>query len=197
MREETELILSLVLIVLLAAINYRVLEVQAGAAPDIHDSFEPVPLAESEQPLLPAWEIVLGAVMVVAASTTGILAYRKRARANPIESAEDRAHRRLAEAATALADPKSLYTELNSILTEYVGARAGISATRRTSLELQQFFESSGLMDVKFQTELAGFLADCDRAKFSPSPQLGWNRERAIADCRTIIATIETSHAAF
>jgi hypothetical protein len=197
MREETELILSLVLVVLLAAINGRVLDVQTGAAPDIHDSFEPVPLAESEQPLLPAWTIILGAVMVIAASGTGVLAYRKRVGASPIESAEDRAHRRLAAVAGAPVDSKSLYTELNSILSEYIGARSGVPATRWTSAELQQFFERSDLVDVKFQAALAGFLADCDRAKFSPSPQPGWNRDAAIADCRSIIASIESSHAAF
>lgn len=197
MREETELILSLVLIVLLGAINCRVLQAQAGAPSDIHDSFEPVPLAEPEKPLLPAWVIILAAAIVVAVSTAGIMVYRKRARSGPIESAEDRAYRRLAAAAIAPADSKSLYTELNIILTEYVDARSGIPATRWTSVELLQFFERSAVVDVKLQTVLAGFLADCDRAKFSPFPQPRWDREGAIADCRSIIASIESGHAAF
>jgi hypothetical protein len=176
MREGTELILHLVLAAALVA------------APDIHDSLEPVVLAEPQGLWLPAWAIAVAALIVVAALTTGMLLYRKRARAGA--SPEDRTRRRLAKAAIANLDSKSLYTELNNILIEYVDARSGIPATRRTSLELQQLFERRDDVDAKFQTTLAGFLADCDHAKFSPSPPVDCNRESAIADCRTIIAGI-------
>jgi len=153
--------------------------------PDIRDSLEPLALPDATNP----WIFVLSAAAIVTAAIIIWLAWRARSRPGPIESAEDRAHRRLA--AIDCSSSRALYTELHNIFVEYLERRVVADASRCTTPELLDLLENTAAIQVAWRMSLKAFLMSCDRAKFSPSV-FKCEPSEAVADCLGLIDKLAT-----
>jgi hypothetical protein len=165
---------------------------QPTLADDIHDELAVVPMPAHEFP----WEESLAGLVLLLLVLAVIVCYRRRRRPIPIESAEDRARRRLAELAALTApDPRTYHTELSGILVEYVETRLALRSTRLTSSEIVSEFRRNGVMGSPWQAMLCEFFSTCDRAKFA-----GGGAEPDLADalrqCHRIINELSIQAAA-
>ena len=160
--------------------------VRGQSIPDIRDSMEPLELPPSS--------VVLSVIPYIAAAlllaTFLLWRYRSRSRkANP-ESPEFYAQRRLAS--TAYTTSRAFYADLYDIFVEYLESRVLINASRCTAPELLHILTEAGFMSPDWRTRVAGFLADCDRAKFS-SWEPDCDPEAAIAECNALISEVGTA----
>jgi hypothetical protein len=178
MRREREVIVAAIFLLSAAASGQNI--------PDIRDSME---LAEAPDPLNALIVIPFAAVILILAIAMW-LRRRARVRRAAGESPEARAHRRLADLATG--EARASYTELHRIFVEYLEGRALIKASRCTTPELIGVLADEGIMSAEWRASVEVFLADCDRAKFSP---LGPEREpeAAAAECRALINQVATA----
>jgi hypothetical protein len=162
-------------------------------ADDIIDALEPAALPVHEFP----WPAALIAAAVALLLMLAILVYRRRTRHAPAASLEQCARRRLRElSASAGMDARAFHAELAAILVEYAEARLGLRGTRLTSAEIVREFRRNGVMSAAWQTSLAGFLQDCDRAKFAPNPENEWDSQARVARCRALIDELAAAAAA-
>jgi hypothetical protein len=153
--------------------------------PDIRDSLEPLALPDAANP----WIFVLSVAAIVFVAIIIWMAWRARSLPGPIESAEDRAHRRLA--AIECSSPRALYTELHSIFVEYLERRVVAGASRRTTPELLDLLDDTAMIQAAWRTSIQAFLASCDHAKFSPSA-FNCEPSEAVAECRGLVDKLAT-----
>jgi hypothetical protein len=178
MRKQLEYAAPTVLLLIASAASGQTI-------PDIRDSLEPLPLPNETNP----WIFVLSGAAIVIVAIAIWLVQRARSRPGPVESAEDRAHRRLA--AIECSSPRALYTELHNIFVEYLERRVVADASRRTTPELLDVLENTTAIQAAWRTSIQAFLASCDRAKFSPS-EFKYESSEAVADCRGLIDKLAT-----
>jgi hypothetical protein len=153
--------------------------------PDIRDSLEPLALPDATNP----WIFVLWAAAIAIGAIITWLVWRARSRPGPIESAEDRAYRRLA--AIEYSSPRALYTELHGIFVEYLERRVVAGASRRTTPEILDLLDNSAMIQAAWRTSIQAFLASCDHAKFSPS-EFKCEPSEAVAECRVLVDKLAT-----
>jgi hypothetical protein len=153
--------------------------------PDIRDSLEPLALPEETH----WWIFFLSAAAILILAIAIWLIRRPRSRQGHIESAEDRAHRRLA--AIECSSPRALYTELHDIFVEYLERRVVVDASRCTTSELVDLLENTAAIQVAWQRSIKAFLASCDQAKFSPSV-FKCEPSEAVAECRGLVDKLAT-----
>lgn len=154
--------------------------------PDIRDALEPLTLPEETHRL--AFSIATVAVLLLAVAIWLIWRSRARLRQSAMESAEARAHRRLG--IIEYASPRVFYTELHDVFIEYLESRVVTESSRRTTPELIEVLETSGIQ-VDWQRSIKDLLYKCDNAKFSP---LFADSEPAasVAECLGLIKRLAT-----
>ena len=178
MRRRRDIVFAVILLLSAAASGQNI--------PDIRDAME---LAEPPEPASPLIAISVAAVILILALGMW-LRRRLRSRRGSIESPEARAHRRLAELRST--EARASYTELHSIFVEYLEGRVLIKASRCTAPELVEVLANAGMMSAEWRSSVEVFLADCDRAKFSPSePER--EPEAAAEECRALINQVATA----
>jgi len=155
----------------------------AGQTPDIRDS---LPVLEPPDPWTP---LVLApyAVAILILAVLIWLMRRSRSRRHSGESAEHRAHRRLASLAPST--PRIVYTELHSIFVEYLESRVHVKASRCTTPELLEVLSDTHLLSENWHASAEVFLADCDRAKFSSAEPVR-EADAAVDACRALIGQV-------
>jgi hypothetical protein len=176
MRKQLDLAVAAILVLFNAITSGQTI-------PDIRDS---LPVLEPPDP----WTPLTLAPYVVAILILALLIWlMRRARSGRYsgESAEDRAHRRLASLAPST--PRLTYTELHSIFIEYLESRVLVKASRCTTPELLDVLSNTRLLSENWYASVEVFLADCDRAKFSSSEPVR-EPDAAAAGCRTLIGQI-------
>jgi hypothetical protein len=156
--------------------------------PDIRDSMEPLDL--------PQPSVVLNLLPYVAAALLiAVLIYwryRSRSRRGNTESPESYAQRRLAN--VAYTTSRAFYGELHIIFVEYLESRVLTKATRCTTPELLQTLTEADFLSADWRASVAGFLADCDRAKFSSwEPEPDGEPDAAVAECNALINQVATA----
>jgi hypothetical protein len=182
MRKQREWAASAMLLLFAAAASGQTI-------PDIRDSLEPLVLPpDSNGPLI----YVFSAAGILILAILISLIRRSRARFGTNESPEARARRRLST--IMFTGPRALYTELHNIFVEYVESRYRIEASRCTTPELLDLLASTHVMSADLHRSIETFLADCDRAKFSPS-ELACEQEAAVTECLGLINQV-TAHIA-
>ena len=162
-------------------------------ADDIIDKLEPVSLPVHEFPWLEVSIAAAAALLIVLA----VYIYRRRKRPTPVESLEERVRRRLGDlAALPVPDPRGFHAELSGLLMRYAEERLGLRGTRLTSAEVMCEFRRNGVMGAAWQDALAGFLRECDRAKFAPGMDAGWDPTERLARCRALFEELAATAAA-
>jgi hypothetical protein len=154
--------------------------------PDIRDSLEPLELPDRSGPLM----LVPWAAAIVIVAILIWFSIRSRFRQGSVESPEACAERRLVNIANT--GPRAFYTELHSIFVEYLDNRVLIKASRCTTPELLDLLANAHLMSADWCLSVEAFLADCDRAKFSPA-QSDRGPDAAVAECRALISRVATA----
>jgi hypothetical protein len=154
--------------------------------PDIRDAMEPL---EIPQPsvvfnLLPYFALVLILALLI------WLKYRSRSHRGNTESPEANAQRRLATIAHTTS--RVFYAELHSIFVEYLESSVLIKASRCTTPELLHILADADLISTDWRASVEGFLANCDRAKFS-SRQPDCEPDAAVAECKALIMQVATA----
>jgi hypothetical protein len=178
MRKQLEYAAPAVLLLIAAAASGQTI-------PDIRDSLEPLPLPNETNP----WILVLSGAAIVIVAIAIWLVRCARSRPGPVESAEDRAHRRLA--AIECSTPRALYTELHDIFVEYLERRFVAGASRRTTPELLDLLDNTAMIQTAWRASIQAFLANCDHAKFSPSV-FNCEPSEAVAECLGLIDKFAT-----
>ncbi len=160
--------------------------VSGQAIPDIRDSFEPLTLPEETHTV--AFLVASAVAVLLAVAIWLISRSRSRLLRGANESAEVRARRRLGiiECAT----PRTFYTELHDIFVEYLESRVVTEASRRTTPELLEILRASRLQ-VDWQTSIQDLLAQCDRARFSPSA-IEYDPSASVRECLQLINKLGT-----
>ncbi len=154
--------------------------------PDIRDSMEPLELPQPSV-LLNLLPYIAAALLL---AILIVLRYRSRSRIGNAESPESYAQRRLAK--IAYTTSRAFYSELHNIFVEYLEFRVLIKASRCTTPELLDILAEAGFMSADWRTSVAGFLADCDRAKFS-SWEPDCEPDAAVAECKALINQVATA----
>ena len=145
---------------------------------DILDTLESATLPVHEFPLV---HVLIASAVVVLALL--VLYVWRRLRPKPVESLEQAMRRQLQAITTT--DPRALHEELARLLIGYAEQRLKLRASRLTSAEILREFARNGVMSARWQASLAGFLRECDRAKFAPQPE-EFDRTACVARCRAI-----------
>ena len=152
---------------------------------DIRDALEPVPLPSENH-----WWFAAALGLAIVLTAAAVILWRTRtSRILLTISAETRAHRRLDSLQWVDekgVNEKATYTELHSILIEYIEARLGFPASRRTSFEITR--ELNQYEDIREAVE--SLLSSCDIAKFSSDFRSSEGLDQTICTCRTLIDTI-------
>lgn len=131
--------------------------------------------------------IAVGALLLALLLWFGVRWYRRRRRAR-LESAVRIAEERLWKIEPDAVAPRELFRELHATLVAYLTARGGFAAVKLTSPEIESACAAAGLGAT---AELNAFLADSDRARFSPAPAESGAGRESIRRCRAIIESVE------
>jgi hypothetical protein len=152
----------------------------------IHDSLELID--PPGHPVL-FWSGAIASVLLLAWALWFGIRWLRRRRHAQRTSPERLAFERLWRIEPDAVRARELFREVHSILTEYLTARAGFAAARRTSPEILSSFHAAGFGESQ---DLRAFLSDSDRARFSaPTEGASVDRQEPIRQCRAIIDHVE------
>jgi hypothetical protein len=169
-------------IVLITAVG----ALRGQSIPDIRDAMEPLDLPQSSVGLnlLPYIAVALLVAILI------YWRYRSRSRRRNTESPASSAQTRLAN--IAYTTSHEFYEQLHDIFVEYLESRVLINASRCTTPELLDILTEADFISADWRASVAGFLADCDRARFS-----SWEPDRkpddAVAECKALINQVATA----